>query len=201
MSSWEFQHQPYRWEKSHHFKLLKNRWNKNVCISIELALLLYYYYYFKQKKWSKSKCRYVPRDGHDLVLTEELLYHKWKQNVRRKMVFQVLSAWIIWRRKLTERRCCAKQSAGTKNKTKRNHQQLLPKNYALTAWALPSTHSLLIFPVFYNFPLLFICFLLEDVISVKLKFFDAFTNVIERPTSKHITLKWNAHGGRKLSTT
>lgn len=57
------------------------------------------------------------------------------------------------------------------------------------AGELASTHSLLIFPIFYNFPLLFICLFLEDVIPVKLKLFDAFANVIECPTSKHTTLK------------
>lgn len=57
------------------------------------------------------------------------------------------------------------------------------------AGELASTHGLLIFPIFYNFPLLFICLFLEDVIPVKLKLFDAFANVIECPTSKHTTLK------------
>lgn len=57
------------------------------------------------------------------------------------------------------------------------------------AGELASTHSLLIFPIFYNFPLLFICLSLEDVIPVKLKLFDAFANVIKCPTSKHTTLK------------
>lgn len=57
------------------------------------------------------------------------------------------------------------------------------------AGELASTHGLLIFPIFYNFPLLFVCLFLEDVIPVKLKLFDAFANVIECPTSKHTTLK------------